>query len=233
MTVADTLRECHRLRKHIKNLEEEITRGPRVLKSIDAELEEQRTEHKTHHDTITKLKLKQREDEGTLKQTETRLAKLESQLLGISVPKEYEAKKSEIRQANDKKAELEEAILTSMGELEERTNAVPAVEKKWAEAQAEQKQAVVDANARIISLKADLEQSRADLLKAEIGVPDKARSQYDHLVKARGPDAIAGVKDKVCQGCRTGLSQQRLMEVQAGHYILCQSCGRLLYPVVD
>lgn len=233
MTVADTLRECHRLRKHIKNLQEEIDRGPRVLKSIDRQLEEERVEHKDHHDTITKLKLKQREDEGTLKQTETRLAKLEGQLLGISVPKEYEAKKSEIKQATEKKVQLEDAILVTMGELEERTSAIPAVEKKWSEAQAEHKQAVVDANARIVTLKADLEQSKAELLKAETGVPDKARAQYDHLVKARGPDAIAGVKDKVCQGCRTGLSQQRLMEVQSGMYILCQNCGRMLYPVTE
>jgi predicted nucleic acid-binding Zn-ribbon protein len=233
MTVADTLRECHRLRKHIKAAEEEIARGPRVLKAIENELEAQRAEHKLHHDTITKLKLKQREDEGTLKQTETRLLKLEGQLLGISVPKEYEAKKSEIRQATDKKNELEEAILATMTELEERTSAIPAVEKQWADAQAEHKQAIVDANARIVSLKADVDQAKADLLKAETGIPEKARPQYDHLVKARGPDAIAGVKDKVCTGCRTGLSQQRLMEVQAGQYILCQSCGRILYPVVE
>ncbi|MFO0806803.1 MAG: C4-type zinc ribbon domain-containing protein [Gemmataceae bacterium] len=233
MTVADTLRECHRLRKHIKNCTEEIERGPRVLKSIDKQLEEERAEHKNHHDTITKLKLKQREDEGTLKQTESRLMILEGQLLGISVSKEYEAKKSEIRQANEKKAALEEAILATMTELDARISAVPTVDKKWADAQAEHKQAVADAHARIASLKADVEQSKTALLEAEKGIPEKSRSQYDHLVKARGPDAIAGVKDKVCQGCRTGLSQQRLMEVQSGQYILCQSCGRMLYPVVE
>ena len=233
MTVADTLRECHRLRKHIKNLQEEIDRGPKVLKSIDKQLEEERAEHKDHHDTITKLKLKQREDEGTLKQTETRLKKLEEQLLGISVPKEYEAKKSEIRQANDKKTHIEEAILSTMTDLEERTNAIPSVEKKWADGQSEHKQAMVEADQRIVSLKADLEQSKTGLVKAEVGVPDKVRSQYDHLVKARGPDAMAAVKDKVCHGCRTGLSQQRLLELQSGMYILCQSCGRMLYPTVE
>ncbi len=233
MTVADTLRECHRLRKHIKNLTEEIDRGPRVLKSIDVQLEEDRAEHKDHHDAITKLKLKQREDEGTLKQTETRLLKLEGQLLGISVPKEYEAKKSEIRQATEKKTQLEEAILVTMSELEVRTTAIPAVEQKWTDAQNEHKQAVADANERIVSLKADLEKTREDLVQAETGIPDKNRSQYDHLVKARGPDAMAGVKAKVCHGCRTGVSQQRLLELQSGLYILCQSCGRMLFPLLD
>lgn len=233
MTVADTLRECHRLRKHIKNLTEEIDRGPRVMKSIDNQLEEERKEHADHHEAIKRLKLKQRDDEGTLKQTEVRLKKLEEQLLGIGVPKEYEAKKSEIRQANEKKNELEESILATMGELEEKTNAIPAVEKKWTDAQAEHKQSVEDAKQRIVTLKADLEQSKQDLVVAEKGIPEKYRAQYDHLVKARGPDAIAAVKDKVCQGCRTGVSQQRLLEVQAGQFILCQSCGRMLYPATE
>jgi len=233
MSVADTLRECHRLRKHIKALQEEIDRGPRVLKAIQANLDREQQEHKDHHDAITRLKLKQRDEEGTLKQTETRLKKLEDQLTGISVPKEYEAKKSEIRQATEKKAQAEEAILAAMTEIEERTNAIPAVEKKWSDAQAEFKQAQVDAKDRMTALQADLGGSRESLAKTEATIPDKYRPPHDHLVRARGPDAFAAVREKVCQGCRTGVSQQRLLEVQGGLFILCQSCGRMLYPAVD
>lgn len=233
MSVADTLRECHRLRKHLKALQEEIDRGPRVLKAIQANLDRERKEHQDHHDAITKLKLKQRDDEGTLKQTETRLRKLEEQLTGISVTKEYDAKKSEIRQASEKKTQIEDAILTTMSELEVRTNAIPAVEKKWTDAQADFKQAQIDAEERIQSLHADLAASRETLATTETAVPERYRSQYDHLVKARGPEAFAAVRDKVCQGCRTGVSQQRLLEVQSGLFILCQSCGRMLYPAAD
>jgi predicted nucleic acid-binding Zn-ribbon protein len=233
MTVADTLQECHRLRKHIKALQEEIDRGPRVLKAIQARLDQEQKEHKDHHDSITKLKLKQRDDEGTLKQTETRLKKLEEQLTGISVQKEFEAKKSEIRQATEKKTQIEDAILVTMTELEERTNAIPTVEKKWTDAQAEFAQSQIEAKERIEILKADLEQSKAALAKSDAAIPQKYRAQYEHLVKARGPDALAAVKDKVCQGCHTGVAQQRLLESQSGLYILCQSCGRILYPVGD
>ena len=48
-----------------------------------------------------------------------------------------------------------------------------------------------------------------------------------------GPEALAAVKDRVCQGCNTGVSQQRLLEVQAGQYILCQNCGKILYPATE
>jgi predicted nucleic acid-binding Zn-ribbon protein len=230
MSVTATLRECHRLRKHLKALQEEIDRGPRVLKAQQARLAAEEQAHKDHFDTITKLKLKQKDDEGTLKQTETRLAKLEGQLNGISVPKEYEAKKSEIRQATEKRAELEDAILTTMGDIEERTAAIPAVDKKRADAKAEFAQYQVDAQARLDRLKADQVDSAAALAKAEATLPEKAKPTYDHLTKSLGPEAFAAVKDKVCQGCRTSLGQQRILELQAGVFILCSRCGKMQYP---
>lgn len=235
MSVTATLRECHRLRKHLKTLQEEIDRGPRVLKIQQTRLANEEQAHKDHHETIKKLKLKQRDDEGTLKQTETRLAKLEQQLLGISVPKEYEAKKSEIRQATEKKNELEEAILTTMGELEEKTAAVPAVEKRWADAQAEFKQSQTDAADRLARLKADQTESTALLAKHEADLPDKVKGLYDAQVKGRGPDAMAALKGKVCQGCRGSVTDQKAYELQGGGFVVCPNsgCGRLLYPAAE
>ena len=230
MSVTDTLRECHRLRKHLKALQEEIDRGPRVLKAQQARLAQEQQAHKDHAEAITKLKLKQRDDEGTLKQTETRLAKLQAQLLGISVPKEYEAKKSEIKQAEEKKAALEDAILTTMGEVEEKTAAIPAVDKKWADAQADFAQYQVDAKARLERLKADQVESQATLAKAEETISGKNRSTYDHLTRGMGPDAFAAMKDRVCLGCRNGMTQQRVMELQGGAFMLCPTCGRMQYP---
>ena len=65
--------------------------------------------HKAHHDAITALKLKQREDEGALKQTEVRLKKLDDQLEGLIAQKERAAKELEIVHAKEKKGELEDA----------------------------------------------------------------------------------------------------------------------------
>ncbi|HEX4606698.1 MAG TPA: hypothetical protein VH092_00690 [Urbifossiella sp.] len=232
MSVTASLRECHRLRKHLKALQEEIDRGPRVLKIQQTRLANEEQAHKDHHEAIKKLKLKQRDDEGTLKQTETRLAKLEAQLLGITVTKEYDAKKSEIRQATEKKNELEDAILATMTELEAKTAAVPAVEKQWADARAEFKQYQADAAERLARMQADQAESTALLTTAEAGLPDKVKSLYDAQVKGRGPDAMAALKGKVCQGCRGSVTDQKVFELQSGAFVPCpnSSCGRLLYP---
>jgi uncharacterized protein len=232
MSITATLRECHRLRKHLKTLQEEIDRGPRVLKAQQARLANEEQAHKDHHEAIKRLKLKQRDDEGTLKQTEARLVKLQQQLLGISVTKEYEAKQSEIRQATDLKNQLEETILATMTELDEKTAAVPAVEKQWADAQAEFKQYQADAADRLARMQADQKESQALLATHEAELPPNVKGLYDAQVRGRGPDGLAALKGKVCQGCRGSVTDQKIYELQSGGFVVCPNagCGRLLYP---
>jgi len=229
--LTEIFRECHRLRKHLRELQTEIERGPRVLKLRQETLEAERQKHHDHHDAIKKLKLKQRDDEGTLKQTDTRLTKLEDQLTGISNQKEFDAKKSEISQAKAKKSELEDAILTTLTEIEEKTGAIPAVEKRWSDAQKDFTDYQKEAGERMERLKVDQEASRTALAKAEEGIPEEYVSRYDMIVKKHGPDALAGVKDRICQGCRTKLTEQRQVEIRDGTFILCSTCGKMLYPL--
>jgi predicted nucleic acid-binding Zn-ribbon protein len=158
------------------------------------------------------------------------LAKLEDQLTGISNQKEYDAKKSEISQARAKKGELEDAILNTIMEIEEKTAAIPAVEKKWADAQKDFEDYQKDAAERMERLKADQEASRVALAKAEEGIPEEVRPRYDSLVRAHGPEALATIKDRTCQGCRTKIGENRLLEINGGLFTLCSNCGKILYP---
>jgi predicted nucleic acid-binding Zn-ribbon protein len=231
MYVTSALRECHRLRVHIRDLQAEIDRGPRVLRDAQDELDAARAEHAAHHDSIKALKLKQRDDEGTLKQTETRLAKLEDQLTGISVQKEYAAKQSEIEQAKGRKGELEDSILATIMELEEKTAAIPAAEQTWADAQAEFAQFKKEAAERLERMRADQEASRAELAKVEATLPPDLKETYDTLVKAKGPDALSAAKARVCQACRTSMTETQFLELRRDVPRTCTTCGRLLYPV--
>jgi predicted nucleic acid-binding Zn-ribbon protein len=228
--ITDALRECHRLRKHIKQLQDEIDRGPRVLRIRQETLEAERQAHKSHHDSIKQLQLKQREAEGTLKQTDARLAKLEEQLSGIVNAKEYEAKQAEIAHARQKKNDLEDAILAMMSEIEEKIAAIPAVEEKWAAAQAAFAEYQKEAAERLEMLKNEQLSARETLMKIEASFPEAIKGRYDQLIKAQGADALAGVKNKTCEGCRTLLPDQRLTDVRNGQFILCSICGRMLYP---
>lgn len=227
--ITDIIRECHRLRSHIHHLQQEIERGPRVLKSRQEELQQERQAYESHFETLKRLKLKQREDEGSLKQTEARLARLEEQLLSVTSAKEYQAKLSEITQTKQKKSTLEDAILATIMELEERTAATAEVEKRWVQAQADYAVFQREAEERYARLHQDLQLSQQELNRWESQIPEDLRERYDKLVRAMGPDAFAAVKNRYCQGCHTQISEQSILELRNGIFHRCFNCDRMLY----
>ncbi|MGL6075276.1 MAG: zinc ribbon domain-containing protein [Fimbriiglobus sp.] len=227
--VSPLLRECHRARKHLRELQSEIDLGPRVLKIQQEKLAKAEAAHKEHFDTIKKLKLKQKDDEITLKQTETRLAKLQADINMASSKKEFDAKTHEIEMANEAKGKLEDEILTTITEIEERTAAIPTVEKTWADAQAEFKQYQIDAAERLVRLQGEQVSTQATLDATEAKLPPEMKGQYLRIVKGYGADGFAAVNGRNCGNCRTSITEQQKTSLIGGSFICCPQCGRGLY----
>lgn len=229
-SVTDVFRDCHRLRRHARTLQQEIELGPRVLKEKQDWLASEEAAHKEAHDSIKRLKLKLKEEEGTLKQVEQHLDKLGTRAMQVTTMKEMDATKHETEIAQGKKAILEDAILIGMSEIEERTANLPQDEKRWKDAKAEFARFEIDAKERFERLVEDLTQTTATLAEKDALIPAEAKPTYDRLVKTHGPDGLAAVKGKVCQQCRASITDQQLFELNRGKYFLCPRCGRTLYP---
>src|SRR5581483_11498712 len=117
--ISPILKELHRLRRHLRDLQTEIDLGPRVMKIQQQKLAAEEQAHTDAHETLKRLKIQQKEDEVSLKETEQRLLKLQADMNMAGSKKEYDAKQSEIVQATARKGELEDAILAEMTEIEE------------------------------------------------------------------------------------------------------------------
>ncbi len=225
------LKELHRLRRHLRDLQSEIDLGPKLMKGQQQHLATEELAHKEAHDTIKKLKLKQKEDEGTLKTVEQQLAKHEAEIHSAGSAKEFTAKQHEIDFDRARKGELEDAILTAITEIEERTADLPNVEKRWTDAQAEFEQYKIDAQERLERMQADQAASQALLAETEGKLPPDVRGQYDRLVKGYGPDGLAGVIGRACQQCRMSITEAQRSSLTAGSFVCCSQCGRGLYLV--
>lgn len=223
------LQEAHRLRKLIRDLQSEIELGPRVMKIQEQKLADEHSAHKLAYDTISKLKLKIREDEVSHKAATQQLAKYENQLNEASSPKEYEAKKSEIRQAQEKVSGLEEQILAQMEELDRLTADLPNVEKRWKDAQAEFEQYKVDARERLDHLTQELKLAQTKLAEEDAQLSGDVKTAYDRLISRYGPDGLAAVNGRTCQHCRTSITEQQKIQIQTGKFVCCPNCGRGLY----
>jgi predicted nucleic acid-binding Zn-ribbon protein len=223
------LKELHRLRRHLRDLQSEMDLGPRVMKTQEQKLAAEEQAHTEAYDAIKKLKLKQKEDEGTLKTVEQQLAKHEAEIHSAGSAKEFAAKQHEIEYDRARKGELEDAILAAITEIEERTADLPNVERRWADAQAEFKQFTVDARERLERMRADQQASQALLAETEGKLPPEVRGQYDRLVKSYGPDGLSGVVGRACRQCRMSITEAQRSSLSAGSFVCCSQCGRGLY----
>ena len=231
-SITDLFRESHRLRRHARVLQTEIDLGPQVLKEKQDWLASEESAHKEAHDRVKKLKLKLKDDEGSLKQIEQHLDKLSTRALQVTTMKEMDATKHETENAQGKKTESEDAILAGLTEIEERTAHLPKDDRRWKEAKAEFAQFEIDAKDRYERIVEDLTLTMAKLAEKDALLPVEHKATYDRLVKTHGPDGLAAVKGKVCQQCRATMTDQQLFELNRGKFFLCPRCGRALYPDV-
>lgn len=223
------LREIHRLRRHAKDLQDEIDRLPRLLKGQQTRLAKQEQAAREAHDHLNHLKVTARQKEGDLKQAQQLILKHQDQMNSASSKKEYDAFKTEI--ANDRATcqRLEDEILRTMLEVDERTAQLPEVDAAVVRAREEYLAFEKESQARGASLAAQLQEAQRAIQEVEAELPPEVREQYDRQVAARGEDALTAVNGRSCTACYTEITAQNAHALLMGQFVICKSCGRILY----
>ena len=116
-----------------------------------------------------------------------------------------------------------------MGEVEDRTAAMPAQEAGMAKATEEFAKYQAEAAERLKRLKADLAATLAELATREAELVEPAKSSYLRLVKAYGADGLAPASGGTCGFCHTGVTAEKRGQLSNGQFAACSSCGRGLY----
>jgi predicted nucleic acid-binding Zn-ribbon protein len=223
------LRELHRLRRHIKNLQDEIKRVPLQLKAQQAKLARQEDEVRVAHDGLKHVKADIRQNEGTLKQAHQQIAKFEGQLRDITSKKEYDALQHEIADARKKCGELEDVILEGMTKAEEEAARIPELEKALTAGKDELARFEKTSQERVALLGEELRRTQAQLKEVEATLPPDIRPQYERLVGSMGEDALSLARNNTCSACYTALTEQQKNDLLAGRLVTCKSCGRIVY----
>jgi predicted nucleic acid-binding Zn-ribbon protein len=224
-----SLREIHRLRRLAKGLQEEIDRAPRQLKAQQAKVARQEEMHKESQDAIKKLKVSIHEKEVSVKTTHTQIAKHQKQLNEAGGKKEYDALQTEINADKKTILRLEEEILTAMAEVEDGTIKLPELDQAVKKAKDEFAAFQKGSADRYTSLAEQLQKAVSDLREAEAALPNDIRPQFNRIIASRGEDGLSVVKDRNCTACYTGITAQNFNELMSGAFVVCKSCGRILY----
>jgi predicted nucleic acid-binding Zn-ribbon protein len=226
---AAILRELHRLRRHTADLQAQVQRVPLTVRTQQNKVARQEELVKEGHETIKRLKVTIHEREVTLRTKNQQIAKHEKQLNEATSKKEYDALQAEIIASKRACRELEDEILNLMAESEERMTQIPELEKSVQQAKLETIEFEKNTQARLAGLREQLQQAERQLKEVEATLPGHVRPQYDRLMAARGEDALAQVQGRTCAACYTEITAQNYNELMQGQFVLCKSCGRMLY----
>lgn len=228
-TVADLLREIHRLRRHARDLQAELERGPRQLQIQKNKIGHAEETFRQAQETLKKLKIANNEREVSLKTTNAVIAKHERQLNEAASKKEYDALRSEITAERTKCGQLEDEILNGLMEIDEKSTQLPELEKGIQRAKSEFAEFERTFATRQAERTEMLQQTRRQLAEVETGLPLDVRPQFERLLGQRGEDALAKVEGTTCTACYTGITAQNMNELRQGLFVVCKSCGRILY----
>jgi predicted nucleic acid-binding Zn-ribbon protein len=226
---AAILKELHRLRRHMKDLEAKIEEAPRKLAIAQKRLANQEEVFKKAQEELKTLGMSIRDKEGSVKSTQAQIKKYEKQLDEAANRKEYDTLKAEIASEKGHITKHEDDILVMMGQVEEKTAQLPEAEKTAQKARADFAQFEKDQQERMQRFAEEKTRAQEELKTTEATLPADARAQYERLIAAKGIEAISGVNGRTCLACYTEITAQMQSELKREMFLLCKNCGRMLY----
>jgi len=223
------LKDLHRLRSHIHDLQSKLDFAPKALQAQKNKAAAQQAALQAAQDEIKKLKLAISEKELAVKTTAGQIARYEKQLDTAGNKKEFDTLNHEIADGKARISTLDDETLTLMSTLEEKVAALPAIEERTKKVHAEVAQFEKGQTDQLELWKTEKARAEGELSEVEKGVPPEMALIYKRAVQGKGHDALAAVEGLVCQGCHTEVTGQMGTELTRGNLVVCKTCGRLLY----
>jgi predicted nucleic acid-binding Zn-ribbon protein len=226
-TPAQILKDIHRLKRHIKDLEGKLEQGPRAHKAHQLKVAAAEEVLHKAQDGIKHLKVTIHQKEVSVKAAQQGVEKLEK--TPVTNKKEYDALRVEVATAKDSIRKLEDEILDAMAELEDKTKLIPQAEKALQKTKEDAAQFDKEHQERLNLWSGERQNALAQLAEVEATIPDDIRALYDRLVASKRAEAISGVQGRICVSCYTEVTPQMSNELQRGLFVICKNCGKMLY----
>ncbi|HLI63412.1 MAG TPA: C4-type zinc ribbon domain-containing protein [Terriglobales bacterium] len=213
-------------------LRAEIAALPGEVARIEAKLAGSKAKVEAAQAAIKADESARRKYESDIKDQQEKISKYREQSLKVKTNQEYRALLSEIEQAEQEIARLEDKVLEIMVAADTRKETLKQAEAALKADIAEnerEKEHVRRQTAEDERQAAELGAQRKDL---RTGINDETLRHYDRVLKLRGSALAAVYDDQMCSVCRVILRPQVYQDVMQGEAtVYCDSCQRILYYV--
>jgi predicted nucleic acid-binding Zn-ribbon protein len=222
----------------LQTIDLEIDGGKRRLEEVEAglgeseELRQARRALQKAEDELNRWRTILRDLELEARSLTAKITSVEKRLYGgrITNPKELASLQNEVSYLKRRRGELEDRQIEAMVEVEEHEAEADSKKASLAEIEAEWNQT----QKRLTEERSELEERLAHLQKdrgkveGTIGAEDLAL--YGELCGRKGGQAVALLKEGVCQTCMVTLPTSQVQQARSGDSLsFCSSCQRILY----
>ena len=191
------------------------------------------TEYAGAKERLARLSEQQRKHESEIATIDARRKSEEGRMYSglIRSEKELEALRHEIGSLKGRKADLEEALLEIMEQVEDLESLVETLKARHQELTASVAELTAARDTAATDIDAELNERRAERERSTAGIPDEVLEYYDDLRARKDGVAVAELQGRTCAGCRLELTQIELEDMRrdAEHSLAkCEQCGRIL-----
>ncbi|WP_373649832.1 zinc ribbon domain-containing protein [Schlesneria sp. DSM 10557] len=227
-SISAGMRQLHRLRIKLREISDQLERGPRKIAARKQLIEKKKEEIEAQRNKLKQMKLAADQKNLQLKSSEGRIYDLSGKLNAAASNREYEALRSQIAADTMAKSVLEDEILEALDKVDVIQMEIKNAESDITTIESELQTLVQEVNSKEAGLKEQAAALEVEIAQAEEILPPDIVPQYRRLVQAYGADALAPVVNKSCSECYVSLTAQVYLELRAGRVRFC-TCGRLMY----
>ena len=226
---ATDYRRLHDLHIQLKQIQDQLTKGPRQIKARQARVVAAQDELARKEAALKEVRALADRKNLDLKAKETHLGDMQAKLNQASTNREYDIIRGQLEADQAAKAVLEDEILEALDRVDDALQEIQAAKANIVQLEQETRDFATEFERTASSLQNDEVQLKKQISEAEVIIPSDIRSQYQRLIEAYGPEGMADCSGGVCSNCFVQVTQQSRVLLNSGKLLFCGSCGRLLY----
>jgi uncharacterized protein len=217
------------------SLEEERAKLLDSIERQKAEVERERAEVAEREANLKRIKVEIKSSEVELTETGERIRKFEGQQILVKTNQEYKALDKEIYEARARQAQIEDALLEKMEQLEEETAALRESRQKLDEHLSELQRDSGGAEEEIRQIEQRIGVLREKRAQLAAAIEAGALSLYERIFRSKKGAALAPLANRACQGCHLSVPAgvESVLRRHASHIVTCENCSRILYVPIE
>ncbi len=229
MTSKVDLSGLHRVHLALKDVQDQLARGPRLVKARDNQLAQIDADRTAKEVELKQTKLLIDRKNLDLKSIEAKLKDLERKLNEASTNVEFDIFKRQIAADQMSNSVLQDEILEQLEKVDGLQKVLADMTDRRTKLTADRNTFASDIETKASILRESEGQFTGQLAEAEKVIPGSIKGHYRRLVDAYGADSLAAIDNGMCGNCHVSLTPQLRVQVEGGAPTFCSTCDRLLY----